>query len=152
MRLAPILTSLTVFGALLALPGGAALAAAKTPPACSAITFRAVAPGTADGEQTAGLYKSRFGRIEVMATVKNGAATNYYVNVSGKPLKELSGELPASVAACAKAKRLAAPTSAAEHCTGDKLRVLIEHSGEQRYMLLYALHGREWHYCNAGGA
>jgi hypothetical protein len=64
-------------------------------------------------------------------------------------------QLPLDVSqqtACAKAKHLAAPAKAPEHCVGEKLRVLIDHSGEHRYMLLYALHGREWHFCSAGGA
>ena len=151
MRLAPAITALAVFGGLLAIPG-AALAAAKEPPACAAITFRAVPPGLTDGEQNAGLYKSRFGRIEVMATVKNGAAVDYYVDVNGKPPAKLDEALPASVSACAKAKRLGAVGEPPEHCLGDKLAVLIEHSGERRYVLLYAHRSGEWHFCSAGGA
>jgi hypothetical protein len=151
MRSVPVISTLAVFAAVLALPG-VGVAAAKQPPACAAITFRAVPPGDSDGEQSAGLYKSRFGRIEVMATVKNGEAVDYYVDVNGKRLEKLEGKLPASVAACAKAKRLAAPENPPEHCVGDKLAVLIEHSGDKRYMLLYAHRSKEWQFCSAGGA
>ena len=151
MRPASAITALAVFGGLLALPG-AALAAAKEPPACAAITFRSVPSGLTDGEQNAGLYKSRFGRIEVMATVKNGAAVDYYVEVNGKAPAKVDGSLPASVGACAKAKRLGPVEKPPEHCVGDRLAVLIEHSGERRYVLFYAHHSGEWHFCSAGGA
>jgi hypothetical protein len=149
MRSAPVITALAVFGALIA---GPALAAGKEPPACAAITFRPVPPGLSDGEQNAGLYKSRFGRIEVMATVKNGEAVDYYVEVNGKPPAKLAGAPPASISACAKAKRLGPAANPPEHCLGDKLAVLIDHTGEQRYVLLYAHRGSEWHFCSAGGA
>src|SRR5262249_57282546 len=36
--------------------------AGKAPPACAAITFRAVPSGMTDGEQQAGMYKSRHAR------------------------------------------------------------------------------------------
>ncbi len=151
MRSAPVTTILALCGALLALPG-IAVAAGKEPPACAAITFRPVPSGLSDGEQNAGLYKSRFGRIEVMATVKNGEPVDYYVNVNGKPPSKLGGALPASIAACAKAKRLGPVGNPPEHCFGDKLAVLIEHAEDQRYVLLYAHRTGEWHFCSAGGA
>jgi hypothetical protein len=147
----PVIGTLAVFGALFAL-SGVGLTAPKQPPACAAITFRALPPGVSDGEQSAGLYKSRFGRIEVMATVKNGAPVDYYINVNGKRLEKLEAELPASVATCAKARHLAAPGNPPDHCIGDKLTVLIEHSGDKRYMLLYAHRRNEWQFCSAGGA
>jgi hypothetical protein len=144
-----------IFTALAALAAVAALdhahAAAKEPPACAALTFRPVPSGLTDGEQNAGLYKSRFGRIEVMATVHNGEPVNYFVEVNGKPPSAVKGALPASVAACAKAKRMGAIGTPPEHCIGDKLAVLIDHTGEQRYVLLYAHRGNEWHFCSAGG-
>ena len=151
MRSAPVVTILALCGAVLALPGTAA-AAGKEPPACAAITFRPVPSGLTDGEQNAGLYKSRFGRIEVMASVKNGEPVDYYVDVNGKPPAKLSGALPESAGACAKAKRLGPVGNAPEHCLGDKLAVLIEHTGEQRYVLLYAHRAGGWHFCSAGGA
>ena len=75
-------------GALVVLMGLAspALAAApeKTPPACAAIAFRPVASGMTDGDQDAGLYRSRFGRMVLKATVKGGEAQDYHVEVDGK--------------------------------------------------------------------
>lgn len=65
--------------AAFALVGIAALAGpaeAKDPPACAAVSFRTIVPGGPDGEQDAGLYKSRFGKIEVKADVKGGQGTN----------------------------------------------------------------------------
>jgi hypothetical protein len=130
---------------------GAASHAAE-PPACAALTFRPVAPGLPDGNQNAGLYKSRFGRIEVVATVKSGEAVTYFVAVNGKPPAAVAGALPQSVIACAKAKRFGAVGSPPEHCLGDRLAVLIDHTHEQRFVLLYAHRAGEWRFCSAGGA
>lgn len=141
-----------IAGVLVGLSGGVASAAGKHPPACAALTFRPVPTGLSDGEQNAGLYRSRFGRIEVMATVKSGEPVDYFVEVNDKPPAKISGALPASVSACAKAKRLGDVGNPPEHCLGDKLAVLIEHSGERRYVLLYAHRAGEWHFCSAGGA
>jgi len=70
MRRAPSLLAIAAGTAgafvLAASPLGAA---DREPPSCAAITFRPVPSGLADGAQNAGLYKSRFGRIEVVATV-----------------------------------------------------------------------------------
>jgi hypothetical protein len=151
MRAVSAIVALAALGGLIVLPA-VAQAAAKEPPACAAITFRSVPPGMTDGEQNAGLYKSRFGRIEVMATVKGGAATDYYVEVNGKRPTKIDEALPANVAACAKAKRLGAIGKPPEQCLGDRLAVLVEHSGERRYVLLFAHQGGEWHFCSAGGA
>ncbi|HXZ01351.1 MAG TPA: hypothetical protein VEI03_15235 [Stellaceae bacterium] len=150
MHSAPVITAVAAL--LLVAAVDAARAADKEPPACAALTFRPVPSGLSDGEQNAGLYKSRFGRIEVMATVKNGEAVDYAVNVNGKPPSAIAGALPASVATCAKAKRLGAIGNPPDHCIGDKLAVLIDHTGAQRYVLLYAHRGNEWHFCSAGGA
>ena len=137
--------------AALCLPGAFALgAAAKEPPACAALTFRPVPSGSSDGEQNAGLYKSRFGRIEVVASVKNGEAQTYYVSVNGKPPAAISGAVPKGVADCAKAKRLGVIGTPPEQCLGDRLAVLIDHSGDRRYVLLYAHRGSEWQFCSAG--
>jgi hypothetical protein len=130
--------------------GGASHAA--EPPACAALTFRPVAAGLPDGNQNAGLYKSRFGRIEVVATVKSGEAVNYFVAVNGKPPAAINGALPQSVIACAKAKRFGAVGSPPEHCLGDRLAVLIDHTHDQRFVLLYAHRAGEWRFCSAGGA
>lgn len=125
------------------------MAAEKQPPACAAIAFRPVPSGQADGDVDAGLYKSRFGRIEVKATVKSGETQNYFVEVNGKKLVPAS-TLPKSVEACAKAKRLSTPTKAEQACTGDRLTVLVDHSAANRYMLLYAHTGEGWRFCSAG--
>lgn len=139
-------------GVLAALSIGQGRAADKEPPACAALTFRPVPSGLADGEQNAGLYKSRFGRIEVMATVKNGEAQNYFVEVNGKPPGAIEGALPKSIDTCAKAKRLGPVGKPPESCVGDRLAVLIEHGDAQRYVLLYAHRSGEWHFCSAGSA
>jgi hypothetical protein len=136
---------------LMALP--AAAADKKEPPSCAAIAFRPVASGLTDGEQDAGLYKSRFGRIEVKANVKDGTPQGYFVEIDGKPLaKVASGDLPADAASCAKVKRMSAPTAALDPCTGDRLTVLITHNGDKRYFLLYGHNGGSWKFCSAGAA
>jgi len=149
MRSAPVIVALALFGGIAAT---AALATPKEPPACAAITFRPVPSGLSDGEQNAGLYKSRFGRIEVMATVKNGEPVEYYVDVNGKPPAKVEGSLPGSIGSCAKAKRLGPVSTPPEHCLGDKFAVLIDHTTDKRYVVLYAHRSGEWHFCSAGGA
>ncbi|HUB96787.1 MAG TPA: hypothetical protein VL993_12770 [Stellaceae bacterium] len=125
----------------------------KEPPSCAAIAFRPVASGLTDGVQDAGLYKSRFGRIEVKANVKGGASQGYFVEIDGKPLDKVSTpDLPPGTAACAKVKRLSAPTNALDPCTGDRLTVLITHGGDKRYFLLYGHTGGSWRFCSAGAA
>ncbi len=74
-----------VAGLVATVPDGAA-ATSGTPPNCSAIAFRPILARSGDGDQDAGLYKSRYGRIEVKATVKDGATQNYFVEINGKPL------------------------------------------------------------------
>jgi len=120
-----------------------------TPPNCSAIAFRPILARTGDGEQDAGLYKSRYGRIEVKATVKDGTAQNYFVEINGKRLTSATN-LPNAIALCAKTKRLPAPAAADPACTGDQLQVLNVHSGDDRYVLLYAHRAGAWHFCSAG--
>ena len=102
-----------------------ALAAAKPPaekgpPACAAIRFRAVTPGSGEAEQPAGMYKSRFGRLELTATVKGGAATDYHLSANGKPLGAAPQSLPPTAAACAAKKNMPAPEAAAGACTGER--------------------------------
>ena len=138
--------------AVLAASGEARAQAKKEPPACALIKFRAVPEGVGEGEQEAGMYKSRFGRINVMATVKNGRAENYYVTVDGKKLTPVSS-LPASVASCAQTKKMPAPpATAASACAGSRLNVLIDRAGNQRILVLYALEGKKWTPCGAGTA
>jgi hypothetical protein len=123
----------------------------KTPPACAAIAFRPVASGMSDGEQDAGLYKSRFGRIELKATVKSGEAQDYHVEVDGKqPMTAATA--PAGLASCAQAKKLPAPSTASGACTGDGFKVVVDHAGKDRLVALYARKGKDWHFCRAGSA
>src|SRR5437762_2910942 len=79
-------------------------AATKAPgraaPACSAIVFRPLPPGMADGEQQAGMYKSRRGRLELRAEVKQGNPVDYYVTSSGKRLAAAPSSLPEDAATC----------------------------------------------------
>ena len=140
---------------LIALMGLAspALAAApeKTPPACAAIAFRPVASGMTDGDQDAGMYKSRFGRIVLKATVKSGEPQDYYVDVNGKRPADVASP-PAPLASCAQSKKLPPPAAASGACTGDGFKVVIEHAGNQRLVALYARSGKTWHFCRAGSA
>jgi len=133
-----------------------AAAEKKDPPACSAIAFHPLAAGAGDGVQDAGLYKSRFGRMEVKANVKGGTAQGYFVEINGKPPAAVAAQdLPSDVAACAKLKRMGAPGQPEEPCMGDRLTVLTSHSGDKRYYLLYGHEGRgggAWHFCSAGTA
>lgn len=127
----------------------AVAAPANSPPDCSAIAFRPMLAHTNDGDQDVGLYKSRFGRIEVKASVKDGTPQNYFVEIDGKPLQP-AGTLPPVVSVCAKAKRLPAPAAANPACTGDQLQVLNVHNGDNRFVLLYTHHAGAWHFCSAG--
>lgn len=123
---------------------------AKGPPACSAIHFRAIPAGTGDGAQTAGLYRSRFiGLLEVKGNVKNGQVENYFVTINNNQLAP-AGDLPKSVASCATSKHLPPPATPASACTGDRLTVLIDHTTDKRYVLLYAQQGSKWTFCSAG--
>ena len=71
--------------ALASVPAAAATKApGKAAPACSAITFRPLPAGTADGEQPAGMYKSRHARLELRAEVKQGSPVDYFVMAGGK--------------------------------------------------------------------
>src|SRR5271169_1362968 len=72
--------------------------AEREPPACSVLTFRAVASGASDGEQQAGFYRSRYGTLALHADVKQGQAVDYFVIANGKRLAEVPPTLPASVA------------------------------------------------------
>src|SRR5271166_2905068 len=73
---------------LAALPGAAAAKAPahKGPPPCGALTFHSVPSGMTDGEQQAGMYRSRNATLAVRATVKGGEPVDYYVVAGGKRL------------------------------------------------------------------
>lgn len=138
-------------------PSAAHAQAKKEPPSCAAISFRPLPPDTTDGELDAGMYRSRFGRIVVKGRVKGGQVETYFVTVNNTAPAAVSGNLPASVAECARAKRLPAPNLAgigktAETCRGDRFQVLVNHADNKRYVLLYALQAGTWSLCSAGTA
>src|SRR6266853_6103323 len=81
-------------------------AAQKAPPSCAAIAFRAVPSGMTDGEQQAGIYKSRHARLELHAQVKQGEAVDYFVTAGGKRLAAAPASLPEATASCATAKKM----------------------------------------------
>jgi hypothetical protein len=123
--------------------------AAKGPPTCAAISYRPLPAGAGDGEQQAGIYKSRFVTLVLRAEVKGGQASDYYVVAGDKRLAD-AGTVPEAVAHCAAAKKLPPPRSALTPCTGEGFRVLVAHSGRERLAALYARDGNSWHFCNAG--
>jgi hypothetical protein len=129
-------------------------AATKAPgraaPACSAISFRPLPPGMPDGEQQAGMYKSRRGRLELRAEVKQGNPSDYYVTSGGKRITAAGSSLPEAVVTCAAAKKMPKPETSASSCTGQRFTVVVAHSGDQRMALLYGQDGGSWHFCSAG--
>jgi len=146
----PALGAVLVAATFLLNPIAGQSAPPSQPPNCAAIAFRPILSRSGDGQQDAGLYKSRFGRIEVKALVKDGTTQKYFVEINGKELAPVTGALPPSLATCAAAKRLSAPGAADTDCTGDQVTVLIDHSGEERYVLLYVHRAGAWHFCSAG--
>ena len=136
--------------AALALAGPALAAEKKGPPACAKIEFRPVPSGQNDGEVDAGLYKSRFGKLELRATVKGGEPQDYYLVRNGQKLAPVAGGVPKGVESCAAAKHVPAPTKASEPCTGDRFAALIAHPGKDTVVSLYARSGGQWKFCRAG--
>jgi hypothetical protein len=124
--------------------------AARERPSCAAISYRALPAGAGDGEQQAGLYKSRFVKLALRAEVKGGQAANYYVVAGNKRLTGDAGAAPQALAHCAAAKKLPSPGNALSPCTGERFRVLVAHSGKERLAALYALDGNTWRFCKAG--
>ena len=122
----------------------------KAPPACAAIAFRSLPPGISDGEQQAGMYKSRHARLELRGEVKQGTPVDYYVAAGGKRVTAVSASLPEAAASCAAAKKMPKPETSASSCTGQRFTVIIAHAGEQRLALLYGLDGGSWRFCSAG--
>jgi len=144
-------SALAVVFAFAASPGWAAAkpAAGKPAPSCAALAFRPVPPGLSDGEQTAGMYRSRFARLELRASVQNGAPANYYIVAGGTRLAAAQG-LPEAAANCASLKKMPLPQAATDSCTGDHFMMVVAHTGDKRYAMLYAASGRNWRFCNAG--
>ena len=143
------------FGLALSLPAVAAIAASKppaqkAPPACAAITFRPLPSGMTDGEQQAGMYKSRHARLALHAQVKQGEPVDYFVVAGGKRLAAGPASLPEAAVSCAAAKKMPAPGTPASTCTGQRFTVIVAHVGSERLAMLYALDGATWRFCNAG--
>ncbi|HKM71702.1 MAG TPA: hypothetical protein VKG22_07290 [Stellaceae bacterium] len=124
--------------------------AQKAAPACAAIVFRPVPSGMTDGEQQAGVYKSRHARLELRAVVKQGEPVDYFVVAGGKHLVAAPASLPETAASCAAAKKMPAPGTPASSCTGQRFTVVIAHAGNERFALLYGLDGSTWRFCTAG--
>jgi hypothetical protein len=125
--------------------------AEKEPPACGALTFRAVASGASDGEQQAGFYRSRFGTLALHADVKQGQPVDYFVLADGKRLGAAPAALPDWAVNCAAAKKVPKPAAAAASpCTGQRFKVVLAHTGNERLGLLYGFDGSAWHYCSVG--
>jgi hypothetical protein len=144
-----------VTGLVLGLAAPAAEAATRPPaqkaaPACGALRFRPLPSGMSDGEQQAGMYRSRFARIELRADIKQGVPTDYFVTSGGKRIATAAATLPDAAVSCAAAKKMPAPGTPASSCTGQSFTVVLVHNGNERLALLYALDGSAWRFCNAG--
>jgi hypothetical protein len=142
-------------GLALTLPAWSAVAATKppaqkAPPACAAISFRAVPSGMTDGEQQAGMYKSRHARLALHAQIKQGEPVDYFILAGGKRLTTASASLPEAAASCAAAKKMPAPGAPASACTGQRFTVVVAHTGNERLAMLYGSDGTAWHFCTAG--
>ena len=143
------------FGLALSVPGVAAIAASKppaqkAPPACAAITFRPLPSGMTDGEQQAGMYKSRHARLALHAQVIQGEPIDYFVIAGGKRLAAGPASLPEAATSCAAAKKMPPPGTPASSCTGQHFTVVVAHAGNERLAMLYALDGSTWRFCTAG--
>lgn len=122
----------------------------KGPPSCAAISFRPVPDGMSDGVQDAGLYKSRFGKIEIKAEVKNGMAENYFMEINGKRPAPFTGAVPKAADSCLKSKHVQVPVVRQDKsCTGERFRVVIHNEGSHKLVMLFGLHGQEWQMCQA---
>ena len=129
---------------------GTMAATQKAPPACAAITFRPLPSGMTDGEQQAGMYKSRHARLALHAQVKQGEPVDYFVVAGGKRVAATQANLPETATSCAAAKKMPAPEVPASSCTGQRFTVVVAHSGNERVAMLYGLDGNTWRFCTAG--
>ena len=130
-------------------PNDAHAAAGKAAPTCAALAFRPLPAGATDGEQSAGMYHSRFARLELRASVQNGAPANYYIMAGGTRIAAASG-IPEAVANCATLKKMPKPQATADSCTGDRFTMIVAHADDRRYALLYAATAGHWEFCSAG--
>jgi len=122
----------------------------KQPPACAAISFRPIVGTPPDGETDAGLYKSRFVKIELKATVKAGLPQTYYMLINGKRPDALAGGVPKGSDGCLKSKHVAVPVKTqGATCTGNRFRVVISRSGNDKVAMLFGLQGNDWQFCSS---
>jgi hypothetical protein len=124
--------------------------AQKAPPACAAISFRPLPSGMTDGEQQAGMYKSRHAQLALHAQVKQGEPVDYFVVAGGKRLAAAPASLTEAATSCAGTKKMPAPGVSASSCTGQRFTVVVAHSGNERLAMLYGLDGNTWRFCTAG--
>ena len=128
-----------------------ALAAAKEPPACAAVSFRPLVNTANDGEMTAGHYKSRFAAIDVMARIQGGQAS-YHLRVNGQPVQPVN-DIPKPIYSCLNSKHVKTPPqSIGGTCTGSRFRVVATGPTKQKLFLLFGLQGDDWKLCEAGTA
>jgi hypothetical protein len=125
-------------------------AAGKPPPACVAIYFPTLPPGTTAGGHQVGAYDSPPARLELHGDVNGAGTINYYMLVGGKRIYP-SGRptrLSAAAAKCLAAKNMPKPQcrTAADpsmagfcvaDCQGEGLMVVVARAGYQRLALLY---------------
>lgn len=122
----------------------------KEAPSCAAVSFRPLISGGPDGEQDAGLYKSRFSKIELKALVKSGEPQTYYMVLNGKKAEPLASGAPKSAEACLKSKNINIPIKTqSPNCTGERFRVAIASSAGEKMAMLFGLKGKEWLFCSA---
>jgi hypothetical protein len=149
----PLFRAAAMAGLSVIVASSAASAASKPaknePPACAALSFRTVASGLPDGDHEAGQYRSRFGRIEIVAKVEGGLAKNYAMVLNGKPV-DPNAPAPAAANACLESKHVKVPfkKQAAGACAGERFRVVIDRSGKTPVALFFGLQGNEWAYCS----
>jgi hypothetical protein len=103
-----------------------------------------------DGEQQAGLYKSRHARLALHAEVKQGEPVNYFVLAGGKRLAAGPASLPEAAVSCAAAKKMPAPGAPASSCIGQRFTLVVAHAVNDRLAMLYGLDGTTWRFCSAG--
>ncbi|WP_207478212.1 hypothetical protein [Arenibaculum pallidiluteum] len=143
-------TAAAVVAACAALAGGSAAAqSGKQPPSCGAINFRPLENPSGDGDQQAGLYRSRFARIQVMAEVAGGQVRNYHMLLNGQRAGKAGGPVPSGAEACLRSKNVKVPveTAAAGQCAGSRFRVVTDRSVQPASAMLFALQGDVWKLC-----
>ena len=90
-------------------PAATAKGPAKAPPACSAITFRSLAAGMTDGEHEAGMYKSRYGRLELYGEVKQGPRSTITCSRAASASPPLPAASPRRLSAVPRQRRCRSP-------------------------------------------